>query len=63
MKPYELKQGILDKMENELLIEKIKKLENEIKISNIEIKELKENIAYSKELISIAKEITFKKTI
>lgn len=30
MKHYELKQGILDKMENELLIEKIMKLEKKI---------------------------------
>ena len=30
MNNYELKQGILDKMENELLIEKIMKLEKKI---------------------------------
>jgi Mg2+ and Co2+ transporter CorA len=38
MTPYELKQGILDKMENELLIERIVKLEKEIGELQLKIK-------------------------
>ena len=41
MKPYELKQGILDKMENQLLIEKIMKLEKIIGDLESEIRYIK----------------------
>jgi hypothetical protein len=41
MKPYELKQGILDKMENEVLIEKIMKLQKVIEDLESEIRYIK----------------------
>jgi len=44
MKPYELKQSTLDKMEIEGLIEKIKKLEIEIGIKELQIKTLKKDL-------------------
>ena len=50
MNNYELKQSTLDKMEIETLIERIKKQEIEISIKDLQIKELKERIAYLKEL-------------
>jgi len=63
MKPYELKQSILDNLEIEVLIERIKKQEIEIAIRDLQIKALKEYLEYEKQLTLIAKEITFKKTI
>jgi hypothetical protein len=45
MKPYELKQSTLDKMEIEGLIEKIKKLEIEIGIKELQIKTLKKDLS------------------
>lgn len=44
MKPYELKQSTLDKMEIEGLIERIKKLEIEIGIKELQIKTLKKDL-------------------
>jgi len=41
---YELKQSLLDKMEIEGLIEKIKKLEIEIGIKELQIKTLKKDL-------------------
>lgn len=41
---YELKQDILDKMEIEVLIERIKKLEIQIGIKELEIKTLKKDL-------------------
>ena len=55
MKPYELKQSLLDRMEIEGLIERIKKLEIEISIKDLQIKVLKEDLDYSKQLTLIAK--------
>ena len=55
MKPYELKQSLLDRMEIEGLIERIKKLEIEVSIKDLQIKALKEDLDYSKQLILIAK--------
>ena len=55
MKPYELKQSLLDKMEIECLIERIKKLEIELSIKDLQIKALKEDLEYSKELALIYK--------
>lgn len=55
MKPYELKQSLLDKMEIEGLIERIKKLEIELSIKDLQIKALKEDLEYSKELALIYK--------
>jgi len=63
MKAYELKQSLLDRMEIEGLIERIKKLEIEVSIKDLQIKALKEDLEYKNELVLIAKEITFKKTI
>lgn len=40
MNNYELKQGILDKMEIEGLIQKIEKLEHQLAIKELEIKKL-----------------------
>jgi hypothetical protein len=50
MKPYELKQSLLDKMEIETLIERIKKQEIEISIKDLQIKSLKEYLQYEKQL-------------
>jgi hypothetical protein len=50
MKPYELKQSLLDKMEIETLIERIKKQEIEISIKDLQIKALKEYLEYEKQL-------------
>lgn len=55
MKPYELKQSLLDRMEIEGLIERIKKLEIELSIKDLQIKTLKEDLDYSKELALIYK--------
>ena len=55
MKPYELKQSLLDRVEIEGLIERIKKLEIEISIKDLQIKVLKEDLDYSKQLTLIAK--------
>lgn len=44
MKYYELKQGILDRLEIECLIEKIKKLEKEIAEKDLAIKMLKKDL-------------------
>jgi hypothetical protein len=55
MKPYELKQSLLDRIEIEGLIERIKKLEIEISIKDLQIKVLKEDLDYSKQLTLIAK--------
>lgn len=55
MKPYELKQSLLDRMEIEGLIERIKKLEIELSIKDLQIKALKEDLEYSKELALIYK--------
>jgi Ni,Fe-hydrogenase III large subunit len=55
MKPYELKQSLLDRMEIEGLIERIKKLEIEIGIKELQIKILKEDLEYQKELTLINK--------
>ena len=50
MKPYELKQSLLDRMEIETLIERIKKQEIEISIKDLQIKALKEYLEYEKQL-------------
>ena len=50
MKPYELKQSLLDRMEIETLLERIKKQEVEISIKDLQIKSLKEYLEYQKEL-------------
>ena len=55
MKPYELKQSLLDRIEIEGLIERIKKLEIELSIKDLQIKTLKEDLDYSKQLTLIAK--------
>jgi hypothetical protein len=55
MKPYELKQSILDNLEIEVLIERIKKQEIEIAIRDLQIKALKEYLEYEKQLNLIAK--------
>ena len=55
MKPYELKQSLLDRIEIEGLIERIKKLEIEVSIKDLQIKALKEDLDYSKQLTLIAK--------
>ena len=55
MKPYELKQSLLDRMEIETLLERIKKQEVEISIKDLQIKSLKEDLEYQKELTLIAK--------
>jgi len=55
MKPYELKQSILDNLEIEVLIERIKKQEIEIAIRDLQIKALKEYLEYEKQLKLIAK--------
>jgi hypothetical protein len=55
MKPYELKQSLLDRMEIEGLIERIKKLEIELSIKDLQIKALKEDLDYSKQLTLIAR--------
>jgi hypothetical protein len=55
MKPYELKQSLLDRMEIETLIERIKKQEIEISIKDLQIKALEEYLEYQKELTLIAK--------
>jgi hypothetical protein len=55
MKPYELKQSLLDRMEIEGLIERIKKLEIEVSIKDLQIKVLKDDLDYSKQLTLIAK--------
>ena len=55
MKPYELKQSLLDRMEIETLLERIKKQEVEISIKDLQIKSLKEYLEYQKELTLIAK--------
>jgi len=46
MTNYELKQGILDRLEIEGLVEKIEKLEHQLAIKELEIKKL------TRELIS-----------
>jgi hypothetical protein len=55
MKPYELKQSLLDRMEIENLIERIKKQEIEISIKDLQITSLKEDLEYSKQLALIYK--------
>lgn len=55
MKPYELKQSLLDRMEIQTLLERIKKQEVEISIKDLQIKSLKEDLEYQKELTLIAK--------
>jgi hypothetical protein len=55
MKPYELKQSLLDRIEIEGLLERIKKLEIEVSIKDLQIKVLKEDLDYSKQLTLIAK--------
>ena len=55
MKPYELKQSLLDRMEIEGLIERIKKLEIELSIKDLQISSLKEDLEYSKQLALIYK--------
>lgn len=55
MKPYELKQSLLDRMEIEGLIERIKKLEIELSIKDLQITSLKEDLEYSKQLALIYK--------
>lgn len=55
MKPYELKQSLLDRMEIETLIERIKKLEIELSIKDLQIKTLKEDLDYSRQLTLINK--------
>jgi predicted RNase H-like nuclease (RuvC/YqgF family) len=55
MKPYELKQSLLDRMEIEGLLERIKKLEIELSIKDLQIKALKEDLEYSKQLALIYK--------
>ena len=53
MKPYELKQSILDRIEIETLLERIKKQEIEISIRDLQIKTLKEYLEYEKQLTTI----------
>ena len=55
MKPYELKQSLLDRMEIETLLERIKKQEVEISIKDLQIKALQEYLEYQKDLTLIAK--------
>ena len=55
MKPYELKQSLLDRMEIEGLIERIKKQEIELSIKDLQIASLKEDLEYSKQLALIYK--------
>jgi hypothetical protein len=55
MKPYELKQSLLDRMEIETLLERIKKQEIQISIKDLQIKALEEYLEYQKELTLIAK--------
>lgn len=55
MKPYELKQSLLDRMEIEGLLERIKKLEIELSIKDLQITSLKEDLEYSKQLALIYK--------
>lgn len=55
MKPYELKQSLLDRMEIEGLLERIKKQEVEISIKDLQIKALKDDLEYSKQLALIYK--------
>ena len=55
MKPYELKQSLLDRMEIETLIERIKKQEIEISIRDLQIKALEEYLEYEKQLTTILK--------
>jgi uncharacterized protein YaaW (UPF0174 family) len=55
MKPYELKQSLLDRIEIETLLERIKKQEIEIAIRDLQIKALKEYLEYEKQLTLIAK--------
>ena len=50
MKPYELKQSLLDRMEIETLIERIKKQEIEISIKDLQIKALEQYLEYEKQL-------------
>jgi hypothetical protein len=50
MTNYELKQGILDKMEIEGLIQRIEKLEHELAAKELELKKL------TKEFISLQEE-------
>ena len=55
MKPYELKQSLLDRMEIETLLERIKKQEIEISIRDLQIKALEEYLEYEKQLTTILK--------
>jgi len=55
MKPYELKQSLLDRIEIEGLIERIKKQEIQISIKDLQIKALEEYLEYQKELTLINK--------
>jgi hypothetical protein len=55
MKPYELKQSLLDRMEIETLLERIKKQEIEISIKDLQIKALEEYLEYEKQLTTILK--------
>ena len=55
MKPYELKQSLLDRMEIETLLERIKKQEIEISIRDLQIKVLEEYLEYEKQLTTILK--------
>jgi predicted RNase H-like nuclease (RuvC/YqgF family) len=55
MKPYELKQSLLDRMEIETLTQRIKDLKIEISIKDLQIKSLEEYLEYEKQLTLIAK--------
>jgi signal recognition particle GTPase len=55
MKPYELKQSLLDRMEIETLTERIKEQNIEISIKDLKIILLKEDLEYQKQLTLIAK--------
>jgi predicted RNase H-like nuclease (RuvC/YqgF family) len=55
MKAYELKQSLLDRMEIETLTAKIRDLKIELSIKDLQIKSLKEDLEYSKQLTLIAK--------
>lgn len=55
MKPYELKQSLLDRMEIETLTAKIRDLKIELSIKDLQIKSLVEDLEYSKQLTLIAK--------
>jgi hypothetical protein len=55
MKPYELKQSLLDRIEIETLLERIKKQEIEISIKDLQIKTLIEYLEYEKQLTTILK--------